>query len=91
MSAQILIGLIGTGGLLSAIVTFVRLRPDANMAAVTQSKGAVETMALLLRELERDRDHWKSRATACEAELAGLRVELERRQDGPGRRNTDST
>lgn len=41
---SILIALIGAGGLSGGIVALLKIRPEANTAAVTQAQGAMETM-----------------------------------------------
>lgn len=71
---QVLLGVLGGGGILSAVAAFFKLKPDANSAAVTQSQGAMETMALLNRDLEDERNTWRARALKAEGDL----VELER-------------
>lgn len=73
---QLLLGLLGGGGIISAVAAFFKLKPDANSAAVTQSQGAMETMALLNRDLEDERNTWRERALKAEADLAVLEHQL---------------
>ena len=64
---QILLGTLTGGGLLGAIVALLKLRPDNNTAAVTQSQSAMETMATLNKQLEAERNEWRTRALECES------------------------
>ena len=63
---QILLSTLAGGGLLGAVVALLKLRPDANTAAVTQSVSAMEAMATLTKQLEVDRNEWRDRALKCE-------------------------
>ena len=63
---QILLTTLAGGGLLGAVVALLKLRPDANTAAVTQSQSAMETMATLNKQLEVERNEWRDRALKCE-------------------------
>lgn len=63
---QIILTTFAGGGLLGAIVALLKLRPDANTAAVTQSQSAMETMATLNKQLEVERNDWRLRALTCE-------------------------
>lgn len=61
----LLIALVGGGGITSAVVTWVKVRPDINSASVTQAQGAMEVMQELQNELRKSldeeraqSDHW---------------------------------
>lgn len=76
---QLVLGGFGLTGVTGAIVALFKIRPDANSAAVTQSQGAMETMQKLNDELEqslertqRERDDWRERALAAEAQVRAL-------------------
>lgn len=76
---QLVLGGFGLTGVIGAIVALWKVRPEVNSAAVTQSQGAMETMKTLNDELEqaheragRDRDEWRERALAAEAQLRVL-------------------
>jgi hypothetical protein len=76
---QLVLGGFGLTGVIGAIVALWKVRPEVNSAAVTQSQGAMETMKTLNDELEqahervgRDRDEWRTRALAAEAQLRVL-------------------
>jgi hypothetical protein len=81
--------IIGCGGLITAGVAIYKVRPDVDTAAVIRSQGAVETMALLQRELEKDRDAWRVRAVGCEQELHRVQAELDACQQAHARRSRD--
>lgn len=70
---QIVLAVCGASGIVGAIVALLKLKPDANSAAVTQAQGAMETMEKLNAQLEAERDEWRQRAMACEAENRTLR------------------
>lgn len=72
-TVQVVLAALGSGGLIGAVVALLKLRPDANTAAVTQSQGAMETMAILNKQLEDERNEWRARALGAEHELAELR------------------
>jgi chromosome segregation ATPase len=86
--STLLLVVIGTGGIGTAIMALLRLRPDANTAAVTQAQGAMDAMNSLIRELRLERDEWRDRALQAEesanearckvTELEGRIRELER-------------
>jgi prefoldin subunit 5 len=48
----VLIVLLGSGGLVGAIVAFVKLGGDRGMTAVSQAQGAMETMVELNKALD---------------------------------------
>lgn len=79
-TVQLIIGAVGASGLGGGLVAFRKLRPDMDTAAVTQSQGAVETMAILQQQLERDRNSWRERAMHAESEARRLTDELEKCQ-----------
>jgi hypothetical protein len=70
---QLVLGAFGMSGVVGAVVALLKLRPEVNSAAVTQSQGAVTTMQMLMDEQRADRDSWRARALAAEAELDQLR------------------
>jgi hypothetical protein len=76
-ATQIVEILVAGGGLVGAFVALLKLRPDANTAAVTQSQSAMETMARLNADLENERDGWRRRALDAEEGQRVLRAELE--------------
>jgi hypothetical protein len=85
---QIIIGVVGTSGVIGAFVALAKLKPDVNSAAVTQSQGAIETMAILQRQLEDERNQWRERALnaeqeadKCKRKAAELEVDIERLRD----------
>jgi hypothetical protein len=73
---QILLAALAGGGGISAAVALLKLKPENNTAAVTQSKGAMETMAILNEQLESERNEWRERALAAENKLQKLQAEL---------------
>jgi 3-polyprenyl-4-hydroxybenzoate decarboxylase len=68
---QVVLAVCGASGIVGAIVAMLKLKPDANSAAVTQAQGAMETMEKLNAQLEAERDEWRQRALDCEAERGG--------------------
>lgn len=76
--AQILLSVVGPAGLIGALVALLKLKPEANSAAVTQAQGASAEWKLIaddrkaeineleakIRDLTLDRDRWKLRAEA---------------------------
>jgi hypothetical protein len=65
-------GLTAMGGI-GGIVAFLKLRPEAYSAAVTQAQGAMDTMQRLNVELDKaleeereSKSRWKRRAIAAE-------------------------
>lgn len=87
---QILLSTLAGGGLLGAIVALLKLRPDANTAAVTQSQSAMETMAMLVKQLEAERNDLRARAMAAEAQVDSLREQMESETRPGGRRKRDA-
>lgn len=75
---QIAIAVFGTGGLGAGIATLFKLRPERDVAVITQAQGAVAAQEMLLRDVERNRDYWKSEAGRLELENNRLRAEIER-------------
>ncbi len=78
---QILLSTLAGGGLLGAVVALLKLRPDANTAAVTQSQSAMETMATLTKQLEVERNEWRDRALKCELAARNAQEKLELAQE----------
>lgn len=75
---QIAIAVFGSGGLIAGVATLLKLRPDRDVAVITQAQGAVAAQEMLLRDVERNRDYWKSEAGRLDRENKRLRTELER-------------
>jgi hypothetical protein len=69
--APLLIGLVGSGGLIGAVVGFLRLRPETATAAMAQAQGANEVLQETLAAVERDRDYWKRLYRDCERARRG--------------------
>ena len=70
---QLVLGGFGVASIVAAAVAVVKLRPDANAAAVTTA-GENLTQALRLRdEAIEDREYWRERALKAERELETLR------------------
>lgn len=55
----LLIGLIGSGGIVGAIVAFIKLGPERESAAISQAQGANEVLQETLEAVERQRDYWR--------------------------------
>lgn len=75
-----LIALLGSGGIVSAVVAFLRLGGDRDSQAVSQAQGAVETMVDVQTALEKslaranDRaDYYRRRCDELSAELEEVR------------------
>lgn len=49
---QVLLAVVGGGGILGAVAALYKLRPDVNSAAVIQAQGTMEMMATLNTELK---------------------------------------
>jgi hypothetical protein len=82
--STIFIALAGSGGVVGAIVTVVKLRGDTESAAVSQSQGASAALAEALEAVERERDYWKERFEKCHKEKSGLYADLyNARRSGP--------
>lgn len=75
---QIILGGLGTTGVVGAVVALYKLRPDLNSAAVTQSQGAMETMRGLNEELTQDRDYWRKRAVDAEKQVRSCADDVRR-------------
>jgi threonine dehydratase len=75
-ATPILIAMLGSGGLIAAIVALLKLRPDINSAAVIQAQGAMEVMQHLVEDIERNRNYWQKRADECASRCKDLEDEL---------------
>jgi hypothetical protein len=64
-AGQLLIILLGSGGLLGALIAFAKLRPEKETAAMAQAQGANEVLRETLEVVERERDYWKRLYEAC--------------------------
>lgn len=65
---QVLIGLVGSGGLGGAVYAFLKWKPDATSAAVTDAQGAAAEWKKIAEEYEQQRNYWRGRALRCERE-----------------------
>jgi hypothetical protein len=63
--APLLIALVGSGGIMGAIVAFVKLSGDRTSASIAQAQGANEILKTTLEEVTRERDYWRKRALDC--------------------------
>lgn len=75
-AAPIIITLLGSTGLIGAIVALLKLRPDVNSAAVSQAQGAMEVMQQLNQDMEKNRDYWRERYEQCNQRCVALEEEL---------------
>jgi sugar (pentulose or hexulose) kinase len=57
----LLVSLIGSSGLMGAIVALVKLRGDRDSVVVAQAHGANEAIIATLAGVERERDYWRKR------------------------------
>lgn len=73
-SGQILIALLGSGGIIGAVGVLFRLGGEHDSMAVTQAAGAVEALAELNKILKDD-------LAACRKLCSSLQAELARCQD----------
>ena len=80
-----LIALVGSGGLVGAIVGFFKLRGDRDSQAVSQAQGAVETMADVQTALEKALARANDRADYYRRRCEEINDELEevKRRWGP--------
>jgi len=70
-----------SGGVVGAIVTLLKLKPEANQSAVLQAQGAMETMVALQDELEKALDRERGRSNHYRLECERLERELDELQD----------
>jgi uncharacterized protein HemX len=70
-----------SGGVVGAIVTLLKLKPEANQSAVLQAQGAMETMVALQHELEQALERERERSGHYRSECARLERELDELQD----------
>lgn len=84
----LLIALLTSGGIVGAVVAWVKLPTDKVTAAVTQAQGAASVLEATLQSVEDDRDYWRrryeeeyARAEKLYGELATLRSALRLRGD----------
>jgi hypothetical protein len=61
----LLIGLVGSGGIIGAIVAFIKLGPERESAAISQAQGANEVLQETLEAVERQRDYWQRLYEEC--------------------------
>lgn len=67
MPALVLI--LGSGGIVGAIVAFLKIRPEAGQIAVTASQGALVVQSGVIDDLREENAHLRARLNAVEAEL----------------------
>jgi hypothetical protein len=75
-STNFLIALIGSGGVVGGIVALLKLRGDANSAAVEQAQGAMEVMQILNQTMEIELSHKNEALERAREENARLEEEL---------------
>lgn len=75
-ATPIIIALLGSGGLIAAVVALLKLRPDINSAAVIQAQGAMEIMQQLNDDMEKNRDYWRDRYEDCNKHCKDLENEM---------------
>lgn len=80
--APLLISIVGSGGVMGAIVAFVKLRGDRDSAAVHQAQGAADALERALEASEREVAYWKARYDACHKRANELAAELLTRRGG---------
>lgn len=68
---QLLLALLGSSGVIGAIIALLKLRPEADSSAVRDSKNALDMMVTINKHLEEERDYWRQRALAAEAQTGG--------------------
>lgn len=79
-----LIALVGSGGVLGALLGFFKLRGDRDSQAVSQAQGAMETMESLNEALEKALERSNDRGDRYRARIEQLEAELrESRRSGP--------
>lgn len=67
---SIVLGLIGSGGLLGGIYALLKLRPEAGQIAVIAAQGAVVVQQNVIDQLQDENKRLQSRLDAVEAELS---------------------
>jgi len=75
-ATPIIIALLGSGGLIAAVVALLKLRPDINSAAVIQAQGAMEIMQQLNEDMEKNRNYWRDRYDECQKHCRDLEQEV---------------
>jgi len=71
-ATTVLIAIVGSGGLVGALVAFVKLSGDRGMTAVSQAQGAMETMVELNEVLKSALKECRERCRYYEEEVDGL-------------------
>lgn len=66
---QILLGLFGVSGVFGAVIALMKLRPEANSMAVTQMEASN-------KQLEEERDYWRSETFALRIYMHRLEAKL---------------
>jgi hypothetical protein len=79
----LLVSLIGSGGLMGAIIALVKLRGDRDSVAVSQAHGANEALIATLAGVERERDYWRNGTKSSVALNEQLRAWITDRPGAP--------
>jgi threonine dehydratase len=68
----IVLAIIGGGGVIGGIATLLKLKPEANSAAVSAASNALESMQRLIDELEEALDRERAGRLSAEEKVAVL-------------------
>jgi threonine dehydratase len=66
---QLILVVLGSGGLISGIIAIYKLRPDVNSAAVIQAQGTMQMMKSLVDEMRTELDSCKKDLSVKDAQL----------------------
>ena len=89
----IIIAILGGGGIVGAVVAFLKVRPEAGQIAVTASEGALVVQTGVIDNLRKENDNLRQRMETMETRIQKVydlqtRVEqLEHERDGLANKN----
>jgi predicted nuclease with TOPRIM domain len=92
---NVILAVLGSGGLLGGIYALLKLRPEAGQITVTAAEGVVMMQSGVLERMEGEAQRYRDRLDALEAEMRTVdqlrqRIsELERESEERGRRIAD--
>ena len=68
----LIVAVVGTGGVVTAIVAFIKVRPEAGQIAVTASEGALVVQSGVIKDLRDENAHLRTRLEDIESKVALL-------------------
>ncbi|HEX6686429.1 MAG TPA: hypothetical protein VF062_26895 [Candidatus Limnocylindrales bacterium] len=63
---QMVVALLGAGGIIGGIVALMKLRPESGAIVVTAAQGALVVQSSVLNELHKENERLRSRVSALE-------------------------